>query len=220
VRWQGLLRVGDASDADAGQGGQDEVFTFETVVARESHERVRLLVDDQVVIDAWPPTNDPTRLISQHMPPLGTIGLRGGYYYSIILEYSHRAADGAAGTSPAQNGYVQLKWHSAQTAAGGGLTPHKCSSSDSGGAATLYTLEQCLFASRPIAPLLRAARGILSAGVSTVSTASPSSLRVLPARTCATKSLATSARLSEAEAGQVRLTTLSLLAFLVQKNKY
>jgi len=206
-----LLRVGDASDADAGQGGQDEVFTFETVVARESHERVRLWVDDQVVIDAWPPTHDPT--IFQHTPPLGTIGLRGGYYYSIILEYSHRAADGVAGTSPAQNGYVQLKWHSAQTAAGGGLTPHKCSSSDSG----VYTFEQCLFASRPIAPLLRATRGILSAGVST---ASPSSLRVLPARTCATKSLATSARLSEAEAGQVWLTTLSLLAFLVQKYKY
>jgi hypothetical protein len=120
VRWQGLLRVGEAAEPlSAHTSSQEAVFTFEAVVAQESEERVKLWVDDDLLIDAGGSG-------SSVMPtPAGSVSLRGGYFYQIRLEYSHRTADRGAPSpeSPPHARLVSMSLRIASTC----LRPSVCS---------------------------------------------------------------------------------------------
>jgi hypothetical protein len=146
VRWQGLLRVGEPDQLNA-QSPEEFVFTFIAVVAHESHEGVRLWVDDELLIDAKdaPPVARPA---NDFVAPRGSITLKGGFYYHIRLEYSHDAADGDEPASvprhAAATHRMALEWRSLQ---GGQGERQTCAS---GTAASIDA--RCLFGSRPIPP--------------------------------------------------------------------
>ena len=143
VRWQGLLRVGEP-DLPNMESGQESMFSFIAVVAHESSERVRLWVDEELLIDAWddPPDSDPA---IDFVPPRGSISLRGGFYYHIRLEYSHQAAEGERPASvplhAVSGHHMALEWLSPQGAQGVRQTcaSETATSIDAG----------CLFGSRP-----------------------------------------------------------------------
>ena len=91
VRWEGLLRAGEAAEpSSAHTSSQQAVFTFEAVVAQESEERVKLWVDDDLLIDAGGSGRPVVPA------PAASITLRGGYFYQLRLEYSHRTVDKGA----------------------------------------------------------------------------------------------------------------------------
>ena len=133
VRWLGLLRA--AEHDDGGGHAAEAVFTFEAVTARASEDRVRLWVDDELLIDAWEGGSN-----AAAEPARGTIALRGGHFYQLRLEFSAGRNVGDS-SAPAQ-GRLELRWRSAEGTSG---LRQSCSSSVSE-----VIPRRCLYASRPL----------------------------------------------------------------------
>ena len=91
VRWAGLLQLFD-NEHDT----TPVVFTFEAAIA-ETDERVKLWVDNSLIIDRWE-TYDYLSATTFS----ATIGLRSPYYYDIKMEYKQFAGSAAK---------AQLSWH-------------------------------------------------------------------------------------------------------------
>ena len=87
MRWQGVLRVGEAA-----AGATAAVLTFQAEVAHLSEDRLRLWVDDKLLIDVGGADAGGSLLPA----PTGSISLEGGYFYPLRLEYAHRTVDAAA----------------------------------------------------------------------------------------------------------------------------
>ena len=79
VRWAGLLKM--KGEHDYASPLSDEVFTFEAGVA-ESDERVKLWVDNSLIIDRWHTYTD-----LEDITFSATIALKRPYYYDLKLEY-------------------------------------------------------------------------------------------------------------------------------------
>jgi len=91
VRWAGLLQLFDDSfDLSP------TVFTFEAGIA-ETDERVKLWVDNSLIIDRWE-TYDYLSATTFS----ATIGLRSPYYYDLKMEYKQFAGSAAK---------AELRWH-------------------------------------------------------------------------------------------------------------
>jgi hypothetical protein len=84
VRWAGLLQLFDDR-----QDGDANVFTFETGIA-ETDERVKLWIDNSLIIDRWE-TYDYLSATTFS----ATIGLRSPYYYDVKMEYKQYAGAAA-----------------------------------------------------------------------------------------------------------------------------
>jgi hypothetical protein len=91
VRWAGLLQVNDHT-----QDTTPQVFTFESGIA-ETDERVKLWVDNSLIIDRWE-TYDHLSATSFS----ATIGLMTPNYYDLKMEYKQYAGSHAQAV---------LRWH-------------------------------------------------------------------------------------------------------------